>query len=226
MDHKIYFPTAADYGVYGTRRYPKGSSPAIAAASQGIPTNPHDPNSNPVVVQLHYVASEIAPHATTQRWKYTCPPRRRGRIETVLASLKRDVVATLDNGVACSIKLTRAQHVSQALFTNLVFAINRNNTVGNTVQMVNSGPIELFEGDVLTSESVDDSVGGSNTFVLSATLIEYDSLHPVIGSEARFSEGFDGPSDIGTFVFRRPGGGGSTLTRGPKPLGGSSGRLF
>lgn len=224
IDHNIYGRlNRSDFGVYGTRRYPKGSAVPTSAEVPGIPTDPHDPNSNPLVVQLNYSASQIAPHVLTERWTYTCPPKRRGRIETAFSTVLRETAAAPVGGYFARVRLTRAQHVAIAVSTVIIQSHDRRNAVGDNVALVNPGPIELFEGDVLNADTVDESTGGLVRYLASVTLIEYDSLHPVIGSQASFTEGAtSGPAGIaplrggstGGFSAKFPTAEAMTLARG------------
>jgi len=176
MDQGIYYPTSADYGVYLTRRYPKGISVPSGQLVPGIPTSPVDPNANPLTVQRLSALSAIAPHALTERWRYTVPPRRRAVLQNALAHVNRVIAAAPVATFNASIIIRRANGDTVPLTSTPSF----DNTVGYTKSGHTPGPLELFEGDAIFHTTHDDSTGGAVTYAGSFTAIEYDSVHDVM----------------------------------------------
>lgn len=210
MDQRIYGRlNRADLGVYGTRRYPKGVNIPLSIP-QG-PTQPTDPNSNPAGVQRHFSSSGIAPHAQTMRWEYIVPPRRRAVIQSVYVKVMREVAAAPSVGYRANVSLIRAADLAQGVFTYLAQAHGASNNVGDpVVEFPNSGPVEMFEGDILRGHTEDISTGGQISYAVSATIIEYDATHRVTISSAGNNSGLDSLGGAGTrggSSFSLPSGG-------------------
>lgn len=200
MDHKIYFPTRVDFGVYNTRRYPKGYGPQTLPIG---PTQPTDPNSNPLTVQRHYSVTLVPPHAQTERWNYTVPPRRRAVIQSAIAKMLRDVAAPGNLGYGARIHLRRANGQVDVFIAH---CIDTNNAVGAQTSMIHTGPIEMFEGDTVFATTFDPNAGGSVVYTVTLTAIEYDNVHPTVGSDVYGVTGAEGlpGSPPSLFTLKKP----------------------
>lgn len=179
MDHEIYGKPASrnDLGIYATRRYPKGTGPATIPSG---PTQPTDPNANPVTVSRVYGGVTVVPHAATDRWEYIVPPKRRARLQSARTRVVRRSVAAPATAPQVQIVLLRSGAASSVGVAGAYLA---SNAVGDESTQIHPGEVELFEGDKLYSLSEDTSTGGTVDLFSSAILIEYDNLHPVVAAD-------------------------------------------
>lgn len=217
MDKNIYFQTQTDYGVYATRRYPKGRG--VPTTPIG-PTQPTDPNANPLTVSRGFRVGTVAPHALTERWNYTVPLRRRAQLQSANVLALRKVAAAPEGHVQVSVQVKRNGDLSGFI---LVAAEIRSNTIGNYAIQNHTGPFELFEGDTILLTTVDDSVGGSTELGGTVLLIEYDAIHPVTGSDFLSESGnlYPAGSPPSLFSLKYPSYGGSRsgeVVRSEAPL--------
>jgi hypothetical protein len=190
MDQLIYGRNRSDLGNYRTRRFPKGGNPA-----------PHDPSEinsrNPSTVVGHFNSGALAPHATTTRWSYTVPPRRRAKVQGAIAAIARNVAAAALGNYAGYVLITRANGGGSFM---LVYARTFALTAGTVVSMVQAGEIDLYEGDIMRGDTEDQNAGGTVSYTVSANAIEYDAEEKSVGffaAELNIAGQLTGPASGG-----------------------------
>lgn len=175
MDHRIYGKlNRNDYGVYGTRRYPKGVPSAGTGADMSDPAN-----RNPVTIALRHSAANVVPHTNTERWTYTVPRMRRAILQSALAELNRVTVGAANGLNTAGIFIKRA-----GTTTNVqVVARNTNdNAISPGLAKIHTGQIDLYEGDILAAFT--NTNDGNFNLLTAAHLIEYDAVEKIIGFES------------------------------------------
>lgn len=213
MDHKMYYPTQSDYGVFSVRRLPKGRTYPAPGVPEG-PTVPTDPNANPVTISRFHNAGGVTPHALTERWSYTVPRNRRAQVQSAMAHLVRSTAAAPVNDWLGVIRVERSGVPTQDI--DLIRAHSFSNTVGERVEMNHTGPFELFEGDRIFAATLDNSTGGGVGYDLTLLAIEYDAIHRVIGTD---SGGFIGQgNNLGEGLFTPQPSGGASTRIAPQPI--------
>lgn len=173
MDRRIYGPGPWT-GERLARRIPKGRD--LNDGGYVPPTDPRDPNSNPVPVQLSYGGADVAPHGGTERVRYTVPQGRRAQVQSTVGKIIRKSAAAPVGETTLVVRLFRAGDESRAVSTDLIHQHMLDNTVGARDEQVNPGPVELYEGDVLLIRTADNGTGGLVSYGGFATIIEYDAV--------------------------------------------------
>jgi hypothetical protein len=126
---------------------------------------------NPLTKGLIYSANLVAPHADTVRWTYTVPAGKKALIEQAQ-------VAVLRSGAATAVAVVRAYVQATTLDVGtsiLAYAAHHNIAANVQDGQVAGGTIMLAANQVLEGKTDDPSTGGTNTFMVSAKLTEFDA---------------------------------------------------
>lgn len=116
---------------------------------------------------LVYDAINIAPHALTNRWSYTCPPGKRATVKSALAFIFRETAAAPVGVIQANVTLNRGGTVLSVLRSQL-----QDNTPGASRSTPLNTPMLMLPGDILTGQTVDTSTGGLVTYQVNATIEE------------------------------------------------------
>lgn len=201
MDTRIYGPKIGrnDYGVYATRRYPKGGV---------VPSNPSDINARaPLPVNLWVNTAAIAPHAGIARATYTVPPRRRAVLQNAFASMRR---ASAPGVAAAYTAFVRLERANGSGTSGIVYVQSYNASPNSDPFAMNRGDMmDLYEGDKITLQTEDTSTGGTVAYTLNCALIEYNAEEAIIGSYSAELSGIGSTVGGGIAGTGRIGGGGS-----------------
>lgn len=177
MDHKIYGRLQrTDFGVYGTRRYPKGQAITPDVKPSG-PISPIDPAANPTPISGRFLAAISGIHTETKRWQYIVPVNRRAIIQEAYVQMSRVAVPGVNAMDNARIGILRKSNpVSEA---NIVSVTSFDSTqIREHHRAYTETPVELFEGDILSAYTTNLG-GGSMSYELNAVMIEYNSDYKV-----------------------------------------------
>lgn len=113
----------------------------------------------------------VAPHGNTNRLSYTCPAARRA---TILVSNINILRATAAAPVGTVRAITQLTQVNAGLtWPNTVKT--QQNTVGNVTNQNIALTISMFPTEALILQTADPSTGGTNDFLVSLGILEYDA---------------------------------------------------
>lgn len=133
---------------------------------------PRARDRNPLSLCEIGLVTPTSPHALTQRWAYTVPARRRAQVHHVFCRVVRvGGAAALGLAVARVQRTTAGGSVAQILRSRIYSTVS--STVG---QIVGWGPgaLLLNPGDTLAGATSDASTGGTVSYQLSYTAMEFD----------------------------------------------------
>lgn len=167
FDSNIYSGPQRELGVYGTRRHPKGSGGAgVSVPGGGTPLD-----ARPAPISLTH--SGLGPIAQAARWTYQVPPKRRAKLESALTYVTRAAAAAPAQGASAIVTLQRS---GTSVEVPISHAQIFDNTLGARHDGLHTGPLELFEGDILRGYTVDLSTGGATLLRVDAVLTEMDAV--------------------------------------------------
>lgn len=201
MDHKIYFPPRSDYGVYGTRRYPKGDSrPQSAIAAHAIE------NRSPVPITLRFTVANVGVHNGVERWTYTVPNRRRAVFQALEVDINR-VSAGAANPINYAGIFLLRYGAPQDGESEVVRASSNNDVITDGKLVTPGGAqLDLFEGDRLRALTTVGS--GTWNLLANAHGIEYNAQEQVIGhlldATGGAENGYGGGSPPSLFSLKKP----------------------
>ena len=127
---------------------------------------------NPKSVFKRYVATDVAPHALTERWSYTVPKGRKAFVEYLAASAVRITAAGPQGLVTACIDLGIPGPTALSLMAAQVMT----NNVGDKDRVNIGQSLTLEAGDVLKASSTDLSTGGTMAYRLVAKITEFDAF--------------------------------------------------
>ena len=127
---------------------------------------------NAITVFKRYVATDVAPHAATERWSYTVPKGRKAFVEYLAASAVRITIAGPHGLVTACIDLGIAGASAESVMAAQVMT----NEIGDKDRVNIGHSLTLEGGDVLTSSTTDLSTGGTMAYRTIAKIIEFDAF--------------------------------------------------
>jgi hypothetical protein len=174
MDHGIYYPTGADYGVYLTRRFPKGIGMPLANPTG--PTEPTNPNNNPLPGNLTFRNPGLGIHGDTERWRYTVPSRRRARLISAFVEISPQVAAA---AALMQFAFVRCKRIGVTPDAEIIRVTNQSTPVNDGIRKAYEGEFEMYEGDILYATTGEQDAARLSSYIVTAHLIEYDAIHRV-----------------------------------------------
>jgi hypothetical protein len=120
-------------------------------------------------VTMKYSAGSVAPHVITTRISYTVPSNYRAYIESLYTSVRRDGTPTIADYSIATILYTPDGGNSATLVSGYIRSAN----IGDRESQVLTQSGVMLPGDMLTGITVDNSTGGTCTYVLSAKVMQY-----------------------------------------------------
>ena len=127
---------------------------------------------NAISVFKRYVATDVAPHALTERWIYTVPKGRKAFVEYLAASAVRITAAGPQGLVTACIDLGLAGGTALSIMAAQVMT----NNVGDKDRVNIGQSLTLDPGDVLKANTTDLSTGGTMKYRLIAKITEFDAF--------------------------------------------------
>ena len=127
---------------------------------------------NPKSVLKRYVATDVAPHATTERWSYTVPKGKKAFIEYIGVLIQRITAAGTPGQVTACIDLG----VEDATPVSMMAAILITNTAGDIDRDSIGQSLTLNAGEVLKCSTTDLSITGTVRYICVAKITEFDAF--------------------------------------------------
>lgn len=127
---------------------------------------------NPLITVLSYIAALVAPHGLTTRATYTLPVGRKALCTNVTLEAIRDVVATATALIRTGLSII----AGNPFVPNSMVEPTATGVVGNNVRTsVGWNSYLIVAGQTFLLVTGDASTGGSMTYRLGATVIEFDA---------------------------------------------------
>jgi len=126
---------------------------------------------NPLVVWRQYSGALVAPHSSTERWTYTVPAGKKAYLEVAFAYTTRRTTATTAAQLTIIVSFTPSGGTTAAImelshWDNTLYISRTQNLAMSIVMLV---------GDTLNATTSDASTGGTNDFIITAKLTEFDA---------------------------------------------------
>lgn len=114
---------------------------------------------------------DAGPHATTMRWSYTVPTGKKAFIESYEIFEQIVTAAGTPGTRIIQLRITP----SGGSITVWVFLVLKSNNPGDTQSVFAGHSGILLAGDVLQSDTYDDSTGGTVAYIASSKITEFDA---------------------------------------------------
>lgn len=121
---------------------------------------------------LVYLASNVAPHASTTRSTYTVPTGKKARVDAISGEMMIKTAA----GPAAERRVLFGVVVGgTAYYAGIMSLCADKNTVGNISSLSVGSGLLMLVGQVSNIVSTDESTGGTLDYRMSILITEYDT---------------------------------------------------
>lgn len=121
--------------------------------------------------QSSYVGGPLAPHSVTTRWTYTVPAGKKAYVESCYVDIIRGSAATSGPSCKAFIRVT----TSDSTIGTLCATGGEFNTLNALISQTVSNVGLLAAGDLVQSDSYDNSTGGTLYIVMTAKYTQFDA---------------------------------------------------
>lgn len=125
---------------------------------------------NPVVANYLYNAQNVAPHASTERWRYTCPVGKRAYVSLASISMMRQTAPGAVNLAQAFIRINDG-----AVDGDYGSCMVLSNTVGAEQHQTFGQFGWLTTAQYVAGYTVDASTGGTFAYYISVQIIQFDA---------------------------------------------------
>lgn len=125
---------------------------------------------NPVVSSKMYQGGAVAPHSTTQRWTYTVPAGKRVFINLLYIHMFRDGTPGTPSLASAWVAINDGVNTYECGSIKTV-----SGTLGYAEGLVVPGFGFLTAGQIIASNTYDNSTGGTFSYRLNMSYVEFDA---------------------------------------------------